>query len=346
MSVRSARRRDLRLLPVALAGWAGAGAAISFPQQSPVLAALLWATAAALLAVAMRCARTTVLALVAVSLAVAAAAASHVALAQPAREAVAGLQIDGGRSVAFEVDVVGKVERSATGLRFDAITRSATIGAEARAVSAPVLVRAPERPPGLDLGARARVTGTAFRADTSDRAVLVVEASALVVESAPAGPLAVAATLREGLVAAVADLPEPGAGLVPGLAVGDTSAVTDELDQQMKASSLSHLTAVSGANCEKGSAKTTYRAHAIHNSRSCGVLPMRAPRCLRSLLPRRFTDRYVPDSSPVTLSSSVPRRTETNGHTAARIRQRKNQSNESTRSRPYADAMTQRSQVR
>ena len=44
-------------------------------------------------------------------------------------------------------------------------------------------------------------------------------------------------------------LPAPGAGLDPGLAVGDTSAVSAELDAAMKESSLSHLTAVSGANC-------------------------------------------------------------------------------------------------
>ena len=33
---------------------------------------------------------------------------------------------------------------------------------------------------------------------------------------------------------------------MPGLAIGDTSAVGDALDDAMKASSLSHLTAVSG----------------------------------------------------------------------------------------------------
>ncbi|MDT0178842.1 ComEC/Rec2 family competence protein [Microbacterium sp. ARD31] len=248
MSVRTARRRDLRLLPVAGTAWAGAGAAITFPEHAGVSAVVLWVIAVVLLGVALR-RRPTVLALVAVSVAVAAAAASHVALAQPARDALARLEVDGGRSVTFEVDVVGKVERSAAGYRFDAITRSATVGDDDRAVSAPVVVRAPERAPGLDLGARATVTGTAFRADPGDRAVLVVEASALVVDRPPSGPFGVAATLRTGLVSAVDGLPDPGAGLVPGLAVGDTSAVSDELDQQMKASSLSHLTAVSGANC-------------------------------------------------------------------------------------------------
>lgn len=55
--------------------------------------------------------------------------------------------------------------------------------------------------------------------------------------------------LRSGLAAAAAPLGGDGAALVPGLAIGDTSAVGDELDAAMKASSLSHLTAVSGANC-------------------------------------------------------------------------------------------------
>ncbi|MEW1833524.1 ComEC/Rec2 family competence protein [Microbacterium sp. NPDC079995] len=249
MSIRTARRRDLRLLPVAVTAWAGAGAAIAFPQQAAASAVVLWLAAVSLLVAAVRRARPTLLTPVAVSMAVAGAAASHVAVVQPARDAAADLRIDGGRSVAFEVDVVGKVERSATGFRFDAITRSVTIGDETLALSAPVLVRASDRPPGLDLGARATALGTAFRADATDRAVLVVEASELAVERAPEGPLAVAASLRTGLVAAIEGLPDPGAGLVPGLAVGDTSAVTDELDERMTASSLSHLTAVSGANC-------------------------------------------------------------------------------------------------
>jgi competence protein ComEC len=40
-----------------------------------------------------------------------------------------------------------------------------------------------------------------------------------------------------------------GADLLPGLAIGDTSAVSGQLDAAMKSSSLSHLTAVSGSNC-------------------------------------------------------------------------------------------------
>lgn len=237
------------MLPVALVAWAGAGAAIVFPEHATALAVALWVVAVLALAIAARGSRPTTAALIAVAFAVAAGAASHVALAQPARDAVADLPITGGRSATFEVDVVGKVERSATGFRYDAITRAVTIGPDTTPVSAPVLVRAQERPPGLDLGARAVVTGTAFRADAGDREVLVIEASSIELARPPTGPLAAAAQLRTGLVNAADGLPDPGAGLVPGLAVGDTSAVTEDLDQQMKASSLSHLTAVSGANC-------------------------------------------------------------------------------------------------
>lgn len=55
-----------------------------------------------------------------------------------------------------------------------------------------------------------------------------------------------AAELRYGLREAAESV--PGAALVPGFAVGDTSLVDDELNELMVSSSLSHLTAVSGSN--------------------------------------------------------------------------------------------------
>ncbi|HUH52654.1 MAG TPA: ComEC/Rec2 family competence protein [Microbacteriaceae bacterium] len=55
------------------------------------------------------------------------------------------------------------------------------------------------------------------------------------------------AKLRTNLRNAAADI--KGANLVPGFAVGDTSLVNEKLDSEMKESSLTHLTAVSGANC-------------------------------------------------------------------------------------------------
>ncbi|UOR03251.1 ComEC/Rec2 family competence protein [Leucobacter allii] len=56
-----------------------------------------------------------------------------------------------------------------------------------------------------------------------------------------------AAALRTGLREAAAL--RPGAQLVPGFAVGDTSLVSPALEQRMLETSLTHLLAVSGANC-------------------------------------------------------------------------------------------------
>ncbi len=67
---------------------------------------------------------------------------------------------------------------------------------------------------------------------------------------APADPLQSGADrLRAGFSTAARIVPGDGGALLPGLAIGDTSAVDPSLDAAMKASSLSHLTAVSGANC-------------------------------------------------------------------------------------------------
>jgi len=54
---------------------------------------------------------------------------------------------------------------------------------------------------------------------------------------------------RSAFRAVAADLPGDGGALLPGLVVGDTSAVDDDLDAAMKTASLTHLTAVSGSNC-------------------------------------------------------------------------------------------------
>jgi len=54
--------------------------------------------------------------------------------------------------------------------------------------------------------------------------------------------------VRAAFIERTQRLPEPGSELLPGLAVGDVRAVSDDLDAAMKASGLSHLTAVSGSN--------------------------------------------------------------------------------------------------
>lgn len=58
-----------------------------------------------------------------------------------------------------------------------------------------------------------------------------------------------APALRALLLEHSSALPGVGAQLVPGLAIGDTSRVSSALTTAMKTSSLTHITAVSGANC-------------------------------------------------------------------------------------------------
>ncbi|GAA1912782.1 ComEC/Rec2 family competence protein [Microbacterium aoyamense] len=254
-------RRGLHLVPVVAAGWATAYAAIQIPDAAPGLAVGGWAIALCALAATavVRRRRAPVLrAIVVLTLAAAAsgAAASHVAYAQPARVQATSLGLDGGRAIDAKATVVGKIERRADGsVGFDAVASQITTGSHTTPVRVEVSVvvdpAGVEGSPGaLDVGSTVVVRGTAEPGWPGDRAVLMLRASrGVTVVSPPDGALAITAGLRQGLVAAVAGLPGPGAGLVPGLAVGDTSAVEPALDAAMKRSSLSHLTAVSGANC-------------------------------------------------------------------------------------------------
>lgn len=259
--------RDLRLVPVAAGVWVTAFASIMMPGGAVVIAAALWVVALAGLALAvwMPRARRTWLVLAIVALAVAAATASHVAVAAPARAEAVRLAVDGGRAVDIVATVSTKVERGAEGsVRFDADAESVDVGGSTTPLAVPISVMvstADITAPGvdaaavtgaesLDLGSRVIVRGTTMASDAGDTSVLVVFASRGVeVTAAPPGLFAVTSGLRGSFVRTASTLPEPGGGLLPGLAVGDTRAVGAELDQAMKASSLSHLTAVSGANC-------------------------------------------------------------------------------------------------
>lgn len=253
-------RLTLRLAPVAAATWISAYTATHLPQHAAAISAVCWLLAiAALGALAIprsREGRRALWVVVGVvAFAAGGAAASHVAMAQPAREAVVQLDLAGGRAIVVHASVTGKVERRVDGsLAFDAVATRIEAGASSSVTRADVVVRVhpaqvgdPER---LDVGAEIIAHGTAGPGRAGDRAVLTVTASRGVdVTQAPVGPARIVASLRRGLVAATAGLPGDGAGLVPGLAVGDTSAVSPTLDAAMKESSLSHLTAVSGANC-------------------------------------------------------------------------------------------------
>ncbi|QDC24744.1 DUF4131 domain-containing protein [Georgenia yuyongxinii] len=121
-------------------------------------------------------------------------------------------------------------------------------GRAAEAAAEVVLVGPPEWH-DAPLGARVRVRATLVSTAPGDRAVaLAVAAQAPEVLDPPHGHLAVVNELRDGLRAVTTGLAPDARGLVPGIAVGDDRAVPLDLEQAMRATALTHLTAVSGAH--------------------------------------------------------------------------------------------------
>lgn len=129
---------------------------------------------------------------------------------------------------------------------------SATVGDHrVENIAAPVVVFDFRPPPGCcQLGASVALAGTLRATDPGDRAsfLLFPRGSVEVTNPAP-WFLRWSNALRSGFSEATAVLPGDGADLLAGLAIGDTSAVSEHLDQAMIDTALSHLTAVSGANC-------------------------------------------------------------------------------------------------
>lgn len=251
--------RRLRVVPAAASVWVTAGVLVHHPDGAAGASVALWTctvVVAAALVLRVRAGRTGAAPVVlALSLALAASAASHVALAEPQRDAAAGLLLDAPGRLEVTAVVVGKIEPSAHGASFVARASSASVSGDERPLGADLVVALSPQDRAtagsrLDVGATVRVIGSAAPARSGERAVVRLRAvEAPQILHAPKGIFAVASDLRHGLVRAGDPLPAPGAGLIAGLAVGDTSAVSPELDAAMKATSLSHLTAVSGANC-------------------------------------------------------------------------------------------------
>lgn len=237
--------RDHRVVGVAVVAWASALVCVFVPDSAWVVVG-----AGGVLAVLATVLRRPWSGVVAVTVILAAAVAATVAMSAGDRAAVAGAA---GRSVAVEGTVATKVEPSSRGgLRFDVEAERVLVGGRNVGGGVTVSVEAELRDGDgavLDLGSRVVVEGPARTGDAGDRAAIRVGSASVQILAGPPGVLLAGARLRSGFVELAAVLPRPGGGLLPGLAVGDTSAVPSELDVAMKQSSLSHLTAVSGANC-------------------------------------------------------------------------------------------------
>ncbi len=112
----------------------------------------------------------------------------------------------------------------------------------------PVLVLADDRWSEAATGAMVRVNARLSATDPGDSRAMLVMPEGSGSRDPPRGWRAVVADLRAGLVSASAPLPPASRGLVPGIAVGDDRAMPPALEEAMRRTSLTHLTAVSGAH--------------------------------------------------------------------------------------------------
>ncbi|GAA1771291.1 ComEC/Rec2 family competence protein [Agromyces humatus] len=277
---------DLRLVAPAMAAWTGAWLAVAAPDAGipawPTVIAI-WVAAVVMLvalvsvqAQAVRLPRATrpggrrnrvlravvrwcamllialaATGLVATSAAVALEARSHSPLAEAALS---------GSAVSVVVELTA-APRAMSAPWFDGGADGATTElpqrVEGRVVavdgigveSVPVTATVDVAPSKLQLGTTLSFDANAATLPAADAAAFRLNVAGDVHVSAPPVWLAWSGALRIGFAEAATSLGGDGGALVPGLAIGDTSAVGDALDDAMKASSLSHLTAVSGANC-------------------------------------------------------------------------------------------------
>lgn len=247
-------RRIIRgLVLPATAGWAIAAICVGLP------AAASWcAAAAALPAVAgllLRLRGTQMHRRMALQVAATGTACAAVALAvvlqapvhrppAPTADAVpVVVRVDSVTSVAVRSGAPG------TRVMIDATIRSigeptASTAGAAVLVFADAVTRG-ERVPGATIGFDGRVRAALPGRDT---ATVSVAGPIRLVHPAPAWQR-VAADLRAGLVQRAGTLPGDGGVLLPGLAIGATGVLDETLRDAMRSASLSHLTAVSGANC-------------------------------------------------------------------------------------------------
>lgn len=227
---------DLRLAIPAAVGWVACAIVIGLPQAAVPALVVAWLAAGALAVVRPRMAlAAAAVALCCTSIALQSAGRTPEVLATAAQRqstvtvvATATQTVLPGRgSFEAELTAVGDV-----------------------AVSVPVLVFGEGPSQRWGIGTTVRLTGTVAAAEAGDdRAYLFFPTEPPAATASPPWYLDWANALRSGLLLATEKLPGQGGDLLPGLSIGDTSAVSDELDAAMKASSLSHLTAVSGANC-------------------------------------------------------------------------------------------------
>ncbi len=254
-----ARRRatsssDLRLLAPAVLAWVVAAASLAMPVAGHLWVAAA-ATGVATVACAVSAARFTLRWLVMLTMVLVVilqlAAAGHSVL-----RVRGGIQelIDQRAVVTALVVITGdpltlpsrgdtpRVLREATVVHLDARGRQ-------QATGAPVLLTGDAALTEPAWRSTVQLTGRLRPTEPGDDRVAGIAVTGTLTVVAPPGAVASAAEhLRAGLRGAVDGAPADPRGLLPGLVIGDTSQTPPDLTEAMRATGMTHLTAVSGSN--------------------------------------------------------------------------------------------------
>lgn len=261
-------RTDVRLVPLAVTVWLTAALLVGRTVPSVVVAGVAALAAAAALARARRrrarrAGRTALPGVVLCLVGVVAVAGVVAAYARAARSQLLAEAAHVGTRVTVDVLVVGEPRalpstwggpaRHAVDVRVEQVRIADDRGHGAGALSETIAIPASlvgARWQDVVVGERVSTTvSVAVRGHDGRRARYDLRGATAPRPVAPASaPRRIAHGLRTGLRGAVVGLPPDAAGLVPGIAVGDTSAVPDDLVDAMRTTGLTHLTAVSGAH--------------------------------------------------------------------------------------------------
>ncbi|CAN5117556.1 ComEC/Rec2 family competence protein [soil metagenome] len=248
------RDADFRLVPAAIAAWAATAAGLLLPP-GPVAAG--GALAAIVAVVALVAGRGWAAAL-AVALAFGSAAALVTAVRVADRDASVLVGLAGyGRQVELDLALSDDPRSlpggfSGAGRVLVPATASAVHhdGQIWRVDDDVIVLAEAEGWLGLLPGQRLRGTGTLLPPRGGDLVAAALAARGPPELQGQPSPLQRGAgSLRDGLVEAAHALPEGPRGLLPGLVVGDISGMDPLLEEQFRATGLTHLVAVSGANC-------------------------------------------------------------------------------------------------
>lgn len=260
------RRTDLRLAPAALLVWA---ATVAGPWLTPGILLIVWgslaASAGVLLAALLRRKKTagrwrrSFLTTLTAALMLAAASTAHSAVSSSQRhdEQVSEL-IAAGASAVAEAEITGapralktpgpsgRAERWSVA----AAVRTLTSGGQVMHAHLPVVIIGGQEWQHTGTGQLLRVSGKLRPPDPGRVEAAILTASSPPVQLAASENWQQApAALGKRFASAAAWLAPDARGLLPGMVTGDTGGLSEELETAMKSVGLTHLTAVSGANC-------------------------------------------------------------------------------------------------